>query len=427
MLRNITIVDGDGEVYPARNLLIIDDVIAEVTEKEVSSQPDWEVLNGRDLVVSPGLVNGHCHSPMTLMRGLGEDLVIENWFNDFIWRYESRLEPSDVLIGAKLGISEMLKNGVTAFADHYFFADSIAQAALDLGIRADIAPTIFGLSDEVDQQFEQAIQLIQDWHNKEERIHFRMGPHAPYTCPPKVLARSVKEANKLGVGLHIHISETVEQVAEAKRNYHQTPFELVAKAGGFEIPIIVGHGLWIEREDLAYLGKDTFIAACPKTYLKLSMGLGRIWEYSSQLNLIIGTDGAASSNTLNPLEQARLFALLGKAQQGANYFTLKQAWKALMQGHQALGWNTGWVRKGYLADLVIWDFREISTYPWHNPLALLLYSADTRHINHVMVGGEYVVRSGKLTAQDEAKLLAEADRVVNSLAQKTEGQPMAEY
>ncbi|MFZ5827376.1 MAG: amidohydrolase family protein [Bacillota bacterium] len=405
------VLDGDGRYYARRNVAIQAGRITAVWDPAGGSP--WlqaeQVLDCTGCLITPGLTVLHGHAPMALFRGLAEDVAIDDWFNRRIWPYESRITPDDVYHGARLAIAEMIENGVTAFADHYMHAGRIADAVVETGIRADLAPTIFGLGDGVEEQIEAAAALIALRRFESPRLTFRMGPHAPYTCPPPVLKAIVDRARELGVGIHLHVSETEAQVAASRSGEGRTPFQAVADAGGFTLPVLVAHGLWVEEEDLALLTPETWFAASPKTYLKLAMGEGNLWRLRERLNVAIGTDGAASSNTLNPLEQARLWALVGKHATGrADRFTLAEAWQLLMNGHRALATPTGMVVSGLDADLVVWDLQQPNTAPVLDPLAALLYSAESRNVRDVMVQGQFLKRNFRVVSLDTAEAVSRA-------------------
>lgn len=394
ILKDANIIDGEGNIYIGKSIYIKDGKIEKILDQYDCGL--GEIIECENYFVTPGFVNLHSHVPMNILKGLAEDVNINDWFNKEIFPYESKLTPMDVYYGALLGISEMIDNGVTSFADHYFFADKICDAVIESGIRGDIAPTIFGLSDNFEEALEDAVSLIEKRRNESTRLNLRMGPHAPYTCPNEKLKKIVQRAKELNVGIHIHLSETSGQVEESLKSYGKTPFEILKETGGFDIPVIIAHGLWISNEDLKYINNKTYFAACPKTYMKLGMGHGNLWNNCDKLQLCIGTDGAASSNTLNPLEQLRLFALIGKAEGNSESFRLKNMWAMLMRGHKALNFNTGDIKEGYDADLLIWDLNMPNTYPIYNPLASIIYSSESKNILHSIVEGRFVKKDGKV-------------------------------
>lgn len=440
ILANASVLDGDGRFFEERDILIrggrveavaaaADGLAAGVASAGGSaSAGPADVVDCTGCVVTPGLTVLHGHAPMVLFRGLAEDVSIDDWFNVRIWPYESHLTDEDVRAGTRLAIAEMLENGVTAFADHYMFADAIADAVLESGIRADLAQTVFGLGDGVKERIEAGADVVRRRRGDSPRLTFRMGPHAPYTCPPPVLAAIVAKARELGVGLHIHVSETEAQVLASLHSLGQTPFAALAAAGGFELPVIVAHGLWVRQDDLKHLTPDTWFAASPKTYMKLAMGEGGLWALRDRLQVAAGTDGAASSNTLNPLEQMRLWALLGKHSGGdATRFTLREAWTLLMNGHRALGTNTGLVQPGRDADLVVWDLQQPNTAPVHDPLAAILYSAESRNVRDVLVQGQFLKRGHRLVTLNGPSVVREAAAAAARLVQQGPGQAAVTY
>lgn len=204
LLANAKVIGGDGNLQGPVDILIesgvIKDVVQSVDEREIGARvydEATEIRDCRNCYVSPGLVNLHTHSPMTILRGIAEDVSVEDWFNSRIWPFESVLTPEDTKIGAMLAIYEMLDCGVTAFFDHYFYSEEIAAAALEAGIRADIAPTIFGMAPGWQEALDKASLLIESMnHNPKSPVRMRLGPHAPYTCPPEVLEACAKRAEE---------------------------------------------------------------------------------------------------------------------------------------------------------------------------------------------------------------------------------------
>lgn len=453
ILSNSNVIRSDGSLLYRHDIVIRDGVIQSVlpsTEHAVSdchlSLEDMEVYDCSGCFVTSGLVNLHTHSPMTVLRGIAEDVSVDRWFNEKIWPFESILTPEDIYVGAKLAIYEMLDCGVTAFCDHYFFAEKIVDAAMEAGIRADIAPTIFGALPDWGDDLDDASILIKKVNDKTDgRVKMSIGPHAPYTCPPAVLAACTERAIELKVGTHIHVSETYDQVQESIEQYGKTPFVVLKEVGMLDIPCIIGHGIWIQEEEVFLLGEDSVFAVCPKTYLKLSSGFGNLYKLQwhclsnhhtpdsygfvsqsgegvtsesgvQRLRVGIGTDGAGSSNTLNPIEQVRLYGLLAKHHLGdASAFPCHELWRMLMNGYAVLDDNIGEVAPTYIADLVVWDLATCHTWPVYDPLAAIIYSADARNVRDVLVEGEFKKKAGKVLICDEEELLQQSGGIKERL------------
>jgi 5-methylthioadenosine/S-adenosylhomocysteine deaminase len=427
LLKNGKIIDENGNTHKESDILISDGKIEKVSASAQNEYRDYEEVDCSNLYITPGFVNLHTHSPMSIMKGIAEDISIDRWFNERIFPYESKLEADDVYWGAMLASLEMIDCGVTAFADHYFNQESVYKAVQDSGIRADIAPTIFGLADDYKEQLRSAEEFVAKYKNINSRIHLRLGPHAPYTCPGEKLAEIVNSAKKLGVGIHLHVSETLEQVQDSLKLTGKTPVQVLYESGGFDVDVIIAHGLWTTKDDLKFINENAHFAFCPKTYLKLSMGNGNIYELKDNLDYSFGTDGAASSNTLNPLEQARIFALNGKnATNDAENFTTSEMWKGLMNGHNALKFNTGKVKEGCEADLIFWDLNKVSTFPVYDPLTSIIYSSNPDNIVHTMVQGEFLKFNGKLM-KDSDTVLKNVQRVRDRILMRGKGKSKVNY
>ncbi|WP_019228965.1 amidohydrolase family protein [Sedimentibacter sp. B4] len=427
LLKNGRIIDERGNVHEVSDMLISDGKIEKISSFSQKDFSDYETVDCSNLYITPGFVNLHTHSPMSIMKGIAEDISIDRWFNEKIFPYESKLEAEDVYWGAMLASLEMIDCGVTAFADHYFNQESVYKAVLDSGIRADIAPTIFGLADDYKNQLESAVNFVEKYKNANSRIHLRLGPHAPYTCPGEKLTEIINSAKKLGVGIHLHVSETLDQVQDSIKLTGKTPMQVLYESGGFDVDVIIAHGLWTTRDDLKFVNENAHFSFCPKTYLKLSMGNGNIYELKDNLNYSFGTDGAASSNTLNPLEQARIFALNGKnATNDAENFTTAEIWNNLMNGHNALKFNTGKIKEGFDADLLFWNLNKVNTFPVYDPLTSIIYSSNPDNIVHTMVQGEFLKYDGKLMKDTEA-VLKNVQRVKDRILLRGKGKSKVNY
>lgn len=430
IIKNVTTIDENGTVARGQRVVIDEDRIASVgpepegpgeklLEKEATS------LDGTGRFLSPSLVNLHTHLAMNILKGIAEDVSVEEWFNREIWPYESSMEQEDIALGARLAIAECFANGVSAAADHYFGAEVICAEALGAGIRLDISPTLFGLAGDYDAQLDRAQEVIEEFGGRQGMIRARFGPHAPYTCSPDQLRATAERAGKLGVGAHIHASESAAQVEQSIAEHGKTPLEVIAESGLLEVPTILAHGVYFseaDRELLLAAGASTgpgtgetvasaagagaaasaraggpVMVLCPKTYRKLGTGIGEPLRDLSRWPVTIGTDGAASSNTLSPIEQARVLGLWAKNRsRTGETLPAAELWKMLMRGHQVLGFGSGRLAEGAAADLILWDVDDPATQPVYDPLTAIIYSSHPGNVDTLWVAGRAVKRQGRV-------------------------------
>lgn len=393
ILKNPGVIYSNGEVDKVRSIIIENGRISEI---DSDTWPAGEEIDCTDKYISPSLVNLHTHSPMNIFKGFAEDVTIDQWFNERIWPYEKMLEPLDAYHGTRAAVAEMQNNGVTAFADHYMFAGEIVQASVEMDMNVDIAPTLFSLDGSFMRALGETIELYNKF-KENKRVTVSLGPHSPYTCTMEDLMEMAKVQVEYGFKVHIHAAETKDQVLRSKEVHGSTPFQFLSKAGVLLGRTIIAHGLYVEEGDLLFLNENTIFALSPKTYFKLNMGFGNVLFHKDKLRIGIGTDGSASSNTLDPLEQARLLALMGKyLHKDSKEFSVKEVWGYLMDGHKALEFESGEIKAGYSADLIIWDLDKPSTAVCNNPLASILFSAGSENIEAVISKGIFVKKDGKV-------------------------------
>ena len=429
LLKNAGLLDEEANCILNQNVYVQEGKILKIlpAAEDTESIHADETIDCSKYYVSPGLANLHTHTAMNIFKGIAEDVTADSWFNEMIWPYESKMTDEDIYVGTLMGIAEMINNGVTVFADHYFGEEQVLKAVKETGIRGDLAPTLFGMTPDFHERLAQVKVFIQEHRNDSDRISFHMGPHANYTCPSPTLKEIIDAAKELNLPIHLHVSEENVQVEKAREETGLTPFGILYEAGGFDCKVLIGHGLWIEEEDLKYLRDDTWFAFCPKTYMKLASGKGGFFDYYKQLNYGFGTDGAASSNTLNPVEQARLFGLMGKYQErNSAAYTATEIWQHLMASHQAFPFGSGRLKEGAPADLVIWDLYQPDTFPFYSPISAILYSSNSQNVKYTMVAGEFLKYNGKLKI-DTKTLMQEAVRLQKALLERGKGKAQVAY
>lgn len=373
------------------------------------------VLAIRDSLVIPGFINTHTHAAMTLFRGFADDLSLQEWLQNKIWPAEAKLKKEDIYWGTLLAIAEMLKGGTTCFADMYFHMEEVARACLESGIRVSLAQGLVGM-DKIKGALglRESRTLVQNWHKQGEgRITVMLGPHAPYTCPPDYLRKVGELAGELEVPIHIHLAETRTEVEESRQKYGKTPVELAHEVGLLEHNLLAAHCVHLSAAEIELLAANNVaIAHNPGSNLKLGSGLAPLAELLQKGVLIsLGTDGAASNNNLDLLEEMRLAALLQKGRlEDPTVIPAETAFKmATLNGARALFLpvETGQLKVGAKADLAVLKFNKPHFYPAHNLLAHLVYSAAAADVFLVMVDGQVLMENGRLLTLDEERILFE--------------------
>lgn len=427
----LQIANGVPSVLPRHDIAITDTRIVAIAP-DISSGLARETLAADGLLAIPGLINSHSHTAMSLFRGVAEDVPIEEWFNGVIWPLETNLTPEDVYWGTLLGLAEMIEAGVTCVADHYFAMNAIVQAVQESGMRALLAWTIFSGADENDQ-LSQARQFVEQWHGAEaDRIRVWMGPHSPYTCTPSLLRRVAQTARELGVGIHIHLSETEVQVAQSLATHGCSPVSVARNVGLFDVPALAAHVAQVSPDDIATLAAHgVAVAVTPKTEMKLGIGVApTLAMREAGVTVALGSDGAASNNTYDILESARLLALLEKLRQNDARCmpigtTLELATSA---GARALQWDgIGVLQVGARADLALVQCATAHTQPLHNPAAALLYSSQAADVDTVIVDGRILMHRRTLLTIDKPRVLREVAARIERLTQRQSERRIATY
>ena len=371
------------------------------------------VIEAGGQVAMPGFINTHAHVPMVLWRGLGEDVNIESWFNDIIWRLEANLEPEDVYWGMQLGLLEMIEAGITAVSDHYWHMEYAARAVEKAGTRALLGQAMFGAQGL--GQIDETAAFAQRWDGAADgRIRTVLAPHAPYTCDDEFLRASAVKAEAIGSGIHIHVAETLEQTQASLQRRGQTPIEVLNECGVFDVPTILAHALGATPGDLELLADaraPAGIAHCPKTYAKLAMGFNNLVELRALgIAVGLGTDGAVSNNTLDLWEAMRLTAmgqkqLLGDAEQ----LSIPQALTmATREGARVFGQadELGELAAGKLADIVLVDVSGAHHFPLNSVTASLVYNARAGDVRTVICDGRVIMREREHLTLDAGEIRA---------------------
>jgi 5-methylthioadenosine/S-adenosylhomocysteine deaminase len=410
-------MDDGWSVLPKANLLIEGTEIAGLwpSDQTPAGVAADRTLDADGMVVMPGLVNAHTHCAMTLLRGYADDMPLMTWLEERIWPFEMKLEEDDVYWGTLLGIAEMIRAGVTCFNDMYHYFEATARAVIDSGIRANVSGVLLAFLPDAEQRLERAIQFAKEWRGRGDgRLVTMLGPHAPYTCPNHLLARVIEGAKGAGAGIHIHVSETEGEVQDSLRQFNQTPVARLQEIGLLNIrPVLAAHCVHLSDSDIRTLVEHQVgISHNPGSNMKLASGVAPIPSLLKAGAVVgLGTDGAASNNNLDLLEEARLAALLHKLHGGdPTLVTARQALEmATRGGARALGIDhlVGQIKPGLKADLILLDCRQAHLFPPHDIVSHLVYAARAGDVRTVFVNGRPLLMDRQLQTLDEEEIFGQ--------------------
>lgn len=411
---NIGIADG--------KILFADAEPASVDRFRARSHEPLEEIEGEGMVALPGFINLHNHVSMSLMRSYADDMPLMPWLNDKIWPFEAKLNGEDIYLGAKLGIAEMLLGGTTTFVDMYWHSDRVADAMSEMGIRGVVCPTFVGAN--YDNFEPEAIRMAEKYGSKKGRIQIMLAPHAAYTCPPDTLKKALKIADRYGLGIQIHVSETLDEQRMIREQYGKTPVAHLRDVGLFERPVLAAHCVYVDEADMEIMARcGVSVAHNPQSNMKLASGIAPVSRMlEAGINVGIGTDGPSSNNDLDMWEELRTASLLQKVATLnpcalTAYQTLRMA---TVHGAKAIGreGELGVIAPGALADLILVDMRRPHLSPQNDLIANLVYCGKASDVDTVIVDGQVVVKEHQLLMADVQTLCCEAGERVGEIKKR---------
>lgn len=428
LIKNATIVtmNNENDIIKNGHITIVDDRIEYVGESFPEDFTPQMVIDGHDKVVMPGLINSHVHTPMGLLRSYADDLPLHEWLFDKVFPVEDQLTSDDVYWASMLGIAEMIRSGVTGFADMYFFMDDIAKAVYKAGIRAHLSRGLqcFQLDYDLalDKRLQENERLFHDWNGEANgRIRVGFGPHAVYTCVPEYIQACVEFADRLGADIHVHVSETLKENEECYEKYKKSPVQHLYELGVFKRPTIAAHCVHLSEEDMDILSENKVsVVYNPGSNLKLGSGIAPVTKMIDKgINIALGTDGASSNNNLNMFEEIHLSALISKGveQEPTAIKAYDALQMAVTNGAKALGFDKdiGVIRAGMKADLILIDMNKPHFYPRHNILANLVYSAQAADVDTVLVDGKVLMEKGELKTIDFEEVVYHINKIAGRI------------
>jgi len=377
-------------------------------------------FNLPDHVLMPGLVNAHGHAAMTLLRGSADDMALHSWLQDYIWPMESRwVDEEFVYQGTRLAIAEMLLSGTTCFADMYFFPNAAARAALETGMRAQLACPVIDFATawatHADEYISKATALHDEFRGH-PLISIAFGAHAPYTVSDAPLTKIATFAEELDIPIHMHVHETAQEVHDAVAASGKRPLQRLEDLGLISPRLLCVHATQLNDEERATLSANgATVVHCPESNLKLASGFCEVAKLlKAGVNVALGTDGAASNNDLDMFSEMRTAALLAKAVAGdaAALPAAMALQMATLNGARALGLeqDIGSLEIDKYADFIAVSMQALNTMPLYNPASHLVYSTNSRQVSHVWVAGKLLVDNGQLTRMDIDALRGELTR-----------------
>ena len=420
LIRNGRVIYGENFEVVEADVLIEGNRISKVA-KNIKEGADT-VIDARGRVVSPAFINLHTHSPMGLFRGLADDLPLMDWLQNHIWPREAKLTREYTKVGAYLGALEMIKSGTGTFLDMYFFMDSVAEVVEESGLRGYLSYGMIDLGDpeKTEKEINEALRTMGFIEKLDsDRIHFVFGPHSPYTCSIALLKEVRRLANEHGKMITIHVSETMAEIGQITERYGKSPVVLLDDIGFLGRDVIIAHGVWLDSRDIQILARNgVTVAHNPGSNMKLASGVMPVQKLlNAGVNVGLGTDGAASNNNLDMLEEMKLAALLHKVHNlDPTVADAKTVFKmATVNGAKALRLNAGVIKEDYLADMAIIDFNRPHLRPLNNVVSHLVYSANGNDVETTIVDGKVLMLDGEVLTLDEERILDEAERTIERL------------
>ncbi|MDJ0761005.1 MAG: amidohydrolase [Woeseiaceae bacterium] len=418
---HVVTMDADLSIIDNGAVAISDGIIIAVgtaDEIETAYEAD-QVIGGDGTVLMPGLVNGHTHAAMTLLRGVADDLALMSWLSNYIFPAEVQFVDSEfVRVGTELACWEMIRGGTTTFVDMYYYPDTIAEVVDACGLRAMISATVIDQrspdAEDAGDSLRKGVAFIERWQGKNNRITPIFGPHANYTLNGEQLAATREAARPFDAPVSIHVSESPFELQYSKDNYGMTSIEMLDDVGFLDGPTIAAHVVWpTDREIPILVDKKVGVIHNPTSNMKLASGVSPVAKMlAAGVRMGLGTDGTASNNDLDMWEEMRLAALLQKVDSmdpevlpAADVLRMATSGGAKAIG---LGDTVGSLEVGKRADLIQVGFDDVHHVPTFDVISHLVYVTDEQDVETVIVDGRVLMRDGSILTVDTERVEREA-------------------
>lgn len=407
----------NNKIHENTCLLTEGAVINGIAAKDDPALSEYELKEFKNSAIFPGLINTHTHLPMSLFRGLADDLQLMDWLQNHIWPAEAKwLSPEFVQASTDLSCIEMIRCGTVMANDMYFLSDNIAASLHKAGLKGTVGVGVLDFASKfgtgVDDYISKAANLFNRYQG-DELISISLCPHAPYTVSPDNYKKCVEFCAKHDLVLHTHLMEADHESADSIAKYGKTPVQIMNEVGAFDIKNLFAHCVHLSDEEIAQMGeKHVSVAHCAESNMKLGNGFAPIVRMNEAgINVTIGTDGAASNNDIDMIGEMRTVAL---AHKGVKHdATALPASKVLgfatANGAKALGFrDCGELKKGNKADFMVVSFESAMMTPVYHPVSHLIYSAGHNDVTDVYANGRCLMKNREIQTMDEQKIKHDA-------------------
>lgn len=420
LIKNAYVLDMVTDEANVRKLdILIENNIIKKIDKEIDESEADEKINAKNMLVMPGLVNTHTHLAMSIFRGYKDDRKLMDWLENAIFPVEDKLEPNDIYWNSYLSCLEMIKSGTTTCNDMYFGMDKVIEAIESTGLRAVVAWCM--TDDSIKDKPEKTIEFAKKYNVPNSKITIFTSPHAPYTCNPDTIKICVDLAKELNTGLHIHLSETLDEEKTIYERYDKRGAEYLKDLGVFDVPVVLAHGVYISDSDIEILKNiKGGIAHNPISNCKLSSGICDVVKLRKNgINVGIGTDGIGSTTTLDMFEEMKTAAYLQKVNTMEPtsikaYDILKMA---TIEGAKVLGLDDqiGTIEVGKKADMIFIKTDKLHMCPENDICTNIVYSANGADVDSVMIDGELIMQNRKMLNLNEKEVMRNVKKIAKRL------------
>lgn len=425
LIKDIDIISMDGvnnEVFNS-NIYIVDDKIQYIGH-DIENKEIHRIIDGKNKLAMPGLVNSHTHLAMSLLRNYADDVALDIWLREKIWPVEGKMNKDDIYWGSLLSMVEMIQSGTTTFCDMYDFMDEVAKGVEISGLRGVLTRGLIE-DDNREAKLDASRKLYNDWNNKADgRIKVMIAPHAIYTNGTDYLLKAIDLAKELGTGLNIHLSETIGEVEDSIKIHGKSPVKYLEDLGFFNIHTIAAHCVHLSDEDIDILSKyDVYPVNNPTSNLKLASGFAPIDKMLKKgITVALGTDGSSSNNNLDMFEEINLASIINKAVNMdpvsvSAYDAIKMA---TINGAKALNLDKeiGSLEVGKKADIILLDLDKPHFYPRHNLVSAISYGTHGSDVDTVIIDGKIVMENREIKTLDVEQIKYMAEKCAKDLTKR---------